>query len=653
MTWSWSRVLAFKLRWTVRSGKEMVDETRQRILHAYLLAALLLGPAYAGFFAIFGAWRSFGAPAVFTAVSLLSALLAHRRRCRTAVTLLLAGLWFGPVWATLTTGGLRSPILIWLTPTPFMAGALLGRRAAIAVGSGSVLVVVGLALVAPGGIAAEMSAPPEMRLLSTMAAASAVALLTFYGFATTKNFEEAQARVEAQARDMQAVLDNVDQGLCLIGRDGRVLAGHSAALTRWFGRPPEDMRIWDFAHAHHPRTAAALALAWGELEEGVMPGWVILEQCPSRVEIDGRTYAMAFRPVGDPDAPSAVLLVMSDVTAALAAERTARETQELLALFEQHTTDPRACRRTIDELDALVSVAVCAPPAVGEGRDAWCRAVHTLKGNAGACGLGTLAEQAHDLEDQVAEGSDDRPSRARLRATWAGVHARLASWSGPTDHVGVDRAELTALAAEVRRRAPELASALEQLAWDRVDGRLQEMGTRAAALAERIGKPRPRVEVRAVGVRTPEGIHQPFFSGLVHVLRNAVDHGIESPDVRVAVGKPPTGVLTLAAAVHADTLHVDVGDDGRGIDWGKVAARAHRQGLPAGSHDDLVAAIFSDGVSTADAVTEVSGRGVGLAAVRATVLESGGRLAVESDRTGTRFHFELPLASTAPVRRAG
>ena len=98
---------------------------------------------------------------------------------------------------------------------------------------------------------------------------------------------------------------------------------------------------------------------------------------------------------------------------------------------------------------------------------------------------------------------------------------------------------------------------------------------------------------------------------------------------------------------------MDVAADGRVIDWTLVAARARAHGLPFARREELIAAIFADGVSTAHEVTEVSGRGVGLAAVRACVLDAGGRLAVDSDGRGTRFRFELPLSNASTVRLAG
>jgi len=132
-------------------------------------------------------------------------------------------------------------------------------------------------------------------------------------------------------------------------------------------------------------------------------------------------------------------------------------------------------------------------------------------------------------------------------------------------------------------------------------------------------------------------------------VRNAVDHGLESPDERIAAGKPEAGRLQLVARYTNDALVIEVVDDGRGIVWDRVREKAEAAGLPSATEHDLVKALFSDGVSTADEVSETSGRGVGLAAVDSVVRELGGEIAVQSELgKGTRFTFTF--SGRAPRR---
>lgn len=142
---------------------------------------------------------------------------------------------------------------------------------------------------------------------------------------------------------------------------------------------------------------------------------------------------------------------------------------------------------------------------------------------------------------------------------------------------------------------------------------------------------------------------------LVHLLRNAVDHGIESPDGRAQRGKPAVGQLVLAAVRERSTVAVRVSDDGRGINREKVIGRARQMGLidsevAALSDEELFRLIARAGFSTAEAVTDVSGRGVGIDVVATAMRALGGSLEVRSEEgKGTTFTLRLP-ATLAIVR---
>src|SRR5262245_10959757 len=131
-------------------------------------------------------------------------------------------------------------------------------------------------------------------------------------------------------------------------------------------------------------------------------------------------------------------------------------------------------------------------------------------------------------------------------------------------------------------------------------------------------------------------------------MRNAVDHGLESPADRLAAGKSPTGTLTLSAEHRADAVIVQLSDDGRGLDRARIVAKAEALGLVADgatlSDEQVFALIFEPGFSTAETVTSVSGRGVGMDVVRRHVLALRGTIDIASTPgAGTRFTIQLPL----------
>ncbi len=134
---------------------------------------------------------------------------------------------------------------------------------------------------------------------------------------------------------------------------------------------------------------------------------------------------------------------------------------------------------------------------------------------------------------------------------------------------------------------------------------------------------------------------------LTHLVRNSLDHGIESRDARIQKGKSPIGNLTLSAEHHGGNIVIEVGDDGAGLNREKILAKARSQGMKISdtlSNDEVWMLIFAAGFSTAESVTDVSGRGVGMDVVRRNILAMGGHVEVISTPgEGTTVRIILPL----------
>ncbi len=135
---------------------------------------------------------------------------------------------------------------------------------------------------------------------------------------------------------------------------------------------------------------------------------------------------------------------------------------------------------------------------------------------------------------------------------------------------------------------------------------------------------------------------------LTHMIRNAVDHGIERPEVRSARGKPATGTIRLAARHETGEIVFEIADDGAGLDTERILARGRERGLITESAhlrpDEIHALIFEPGFSTSPEVSAISGRGVGMDVVRRNVEGLRGRIRIDSDPgAGTRFTLRLPL----------
>jgi two-component system chemotaxis sensor kinase CheA len=142
-----------------------------------------------------------------------------------------------------------------------------------------------------------------------------------------------------------------------------------------------------------------------------------------------------------------------------------------------------------------------------------------------------------------------------------------------------------------------------------------------------------------------------MFEPLLHVVRNALDHGIESPPQRRAAGKPEQAQITLSARHQGEQVVIEIRDDGCGIDPAAVRRKAREQALISDEEaqeladEQVIELVFSAGLSTSAQVSQMSGRGVGLAAVRGAVERFGGSARVESRRGhGTTLRLALPLS---------
>jgi two-component system chemotaxis sensor kinase CheA len=158
------------------------------------------------------------------------------------------------------------------------------------------------------------------------------------------------------------------------------------------------------------------------------------------------------------------------------------------------------------------------------------------------------------------------------------------------------------------------------------------------------------LEISGQDTDLDKGLLDAIAEPLTHIVRNAVGHGLESAEERIAAGKPPLGKVSLDACHQANQLIVEISDDGRGIDAAKVKAKALKAGIitPAEadrmSPSEVLDLIFRPGFSTADEITEISGRGVGLDVVRSVLHRLKGTVELETiPGQGTKFRLKLPL----------
>ena len=195
----------------------------------------------------------------------------------------------------------------------------------------------------------------------------------------------------------------------------------------------------------------------------------------------------------------------------------------------------------------------------------------------------------------------------------------------------------------------EMRDAITRSRMARIEAVFSMLPRMVRDLAGELGK-QVQLEIDGGDVELDREMIEMIRDPLTHIVRNSIDHGIEPPDVRRASGKPPRGCLRVTARQSGNQILIEASDDGRGIDEEKLVAKAiasgqisaeQAQGMTRAAKLDL---IFAPGVSTANAVTEISGRGVGMDVVRANIEKIGGSVDVDS-----RFGFGLRLSMRVPL----
>src|SRR5882672_3066282 len=212
---------------------------------------------------------------------------------------------------------------------------------------------------------------------------------------------------------------------------------------------------------------------------------------------------------------------------------------------------------------------------------------------------------------------------------------------------------IEATGARLRRQFVELEERMIKLRLVPCAEILERAATRAGRIAARqLGK-QVEFEIAGSEVGIDSALADMIAEPLLHLVRNAVSHGIESPEERTAAGKPPTGRVKLAAFSEASRIHITVSDDGRGIDLDRIAEAAREQGIANGASltmDQCLRLIFRPGFSTTTEVSELSGRGIGLDVVDRAMEQAGGEARVATEPgAGTTFVMILP-AGLALVR---
>lgn len=450
--------------------------------------------------------------------------------------------------------------------------------------------------------------------------------------------------------EMRLVFDQVDQGLLVVDLDGTIAPERSAMVETWLGPVPGSAKIVDFIRCFAPSHAKWFGVMWDSLKDELLPIELAASQLPQRFGVGERTFSWSYKPFETDGGGWRVLVIVSDITAQLARERSERDERETMSLLTRALRDRSGFIEVCDEVARLIERIQIDHADVA-------RDVHTLKGVSAMLALESISNGCHALETAMIDRDDQGITEQRkdLAERWRVLADVLRPFLIGDHGLSVHEADLAYLETAVAHAAPPSEVSRIVASWrdERAIDRLRRIADYAKALAIRLGKPGLEVVIECEpDLRFPSVLSN-LWSGLLHGVRNAIDHGIETADQRIAAGKPASSRLVLRASRREGALVIELVDDGRGIEWESIAAAARARGLPSATTADLEAALFADGLSTRTDVTEISGRGLGLAALRSCVESIDARLTVSSEiGAGTTIQIVWPIHPVLSHARA-
>lgn len=490
--------------------------------------------------------------------------------------------------------------------------------------------------------------------------------------------EEKNRELTAQKDTTQSLLDNAGQGFLSFGEDLYVQEGSSQECSSIFGFDISHRSIVDILSPgltdEDASTLKDVFTRVFQLQSAARKK-IYLSLLPHEIPVGNKIIQIEYKALTGSH-KNKIMLILTDITKRKELEQKMAEEQQASRLLLAAVTNYNDLFTGIESFNSFFVHDIPALRAGTQDNRQFIhhllRGVHTLKGDFSQLHMSNTAARLHELENQIITAAEERPDMAdeALDACLAGIdperllekdihilHRHLGKdYFDKSISFSVSKEKILSIEDAVRgacdmQTCSRLLPLIKILRYENLKQVLARYDTYVQNLAERLGKKVYPLSVNGDDIFLDTGHYTPFIKSLTHVLRNALDHGIESIDDRETAGKDIAGHIVCDLRKEGpDAFCLSILDDGKGLDTEKITSKALDLGIF--EHDDtahldrtaIYNAIFLDRFSTKDSATSISGRGVGLSSVREIVERFGGSVSVTSiPGKSTQFSFYLPL----------
>lgn len=486
-----------------------------------------------------------------------------------------------------------------------------------------------------------------------------------------RQLSQLNAQLDSKNYALKDLLDNTGEGFFSFGEDYSVHSSYSKACTTFFQKEIANEHALELMFRDNSQAPQELLdMIFGGMADLSM----FLELLPHEITVFNRILTIDYRWIPQTEGEAnKMMIILQDVTLERELEAQLRADKEHSEMIIKVALDRDGFIQFLQDLEKIFErLNACFQEPLDQiSISELFRHYHTIKGGTATYDLKAVAGKAHKIEDGLAKIREMHSPLTNEHLVWLKrdtedlhqtLNTSLDHLSGLISQEDIHRNEhfyriaeskILGLGEQILKKIKdedfaEVQKAILSLCNQPVGSVLQKYAAAAENLADKLGK---EIEVDIIGkeIEVSYQTLEPFLNNLVHLVRNSVDHGLEDSETRADLGKSMTGHIKIQAVEHDDSLQFIIADDGNGIDSEKILKIALSKNVVTPeqaatlSESEKLELIFHPGFSTKEEVTDISGRGVGMDAVKACVNELKGTIEIDTEiGKGTEFAISIP-----------
>ena len=495
---------------------------------------------------------------------------------------------------------------------------------------------------------------------------------------------KAENELSGAINSIRHLLDNVGQGLLTFGKDLIVHQDYSFECQRIMGESIGNKPFPSLIYSANKEEALFVEKTLREIFNcnEVHRANVFMSLMPEEIELNNKYISLQYKLIDNIYAPSekAIMVIMTEVTEKRLLEKRVKEAAGIMSMVANvagNFSSFLECVREFQYFYGSKLHEIFENKSVNGIYASVYREIHTFKGSFSQLGMQSSVEKLHALETALSDvGSRlDKYSRKELGMFIYSfeihdildkdmdiLQEKLGShFLSLGDMVYIDKTKLLQIENEIINicspvECKALLPLIRKLRYKSLKEMLSNYPNYTYKLAERLKKPINAFSIEGNDLLVDNEKCYGFIKSLGHVFRNSVDHGLESTKKRLELGKPELGNIKCSINLDKGNIKINIEDDGRGICFDQIKRKAVEHGLFSAEavellqNKQLINLLFIENFSTKDVITELSGRGMGLSAIKTEIEKLDGSVAFFTMiNKGTRMEFTLPNMEVEPI----